>query len=131
MNVEKGELLTFNVWGCLAKVSIQELKKRKIGPKTVDAIFIGYALDSNVNRFLVVNSEISEISNNTIIEARDAVYFENIFPFKSRIPSDPSCTPSTSDIPSSSSPPVTDSEPRRSKRTRTLTSLVRTSSPIL
>ena len=43
-------------------------------------------------------------------------------PFKSRIPSDPSCTPSTSDIPSSSSPPVTDSELRRSKRTRILTS---------
>ena len=72
--------------------------------------------------FLVLNSKISEISNNTIIEARDVVCFENIFPFKSRIPSDPSCTPSTSDIPSSSSPPVTDSEPRRSKRIRTLTS---------
>jgi len=41
----------------------------------------------------VVNSEISEISNNTIIEARD-VYFKNIFPFKSRIPNDPSSTPS-------------------------------------
>ena len=45
----------FKVWGCLAKVSIPEPKKRKIGPKTVDAIFIGYALDSNVNRFLAVN----------------------------------------------------------------------------
>ena len=65
-------------------------------------MLIGYALDSSVNRFLVVNSEISEISNNTIIEATD-VYFENIFPFKSRIPSHPSCTSSTSDISSSSS----------------------------
>ena len=69
----------------------------------------------------MVNSEISEISSNTIIEARD-VYFENIFSFKSRIPSDLSCTPSTSDIPSSSSTLVTDSKPKRSKRTRTLTS---------
>jgi len=112
----------FKVWGCLAKVSIQEPKKRKIGPKTVDTIFIGYALDSNVNRFLVINSEISEISNNTIIEVRDAVYFENIFPLKFRIPSGPSITPSTSDIPSSSSAPTDDSEPKRSKRTRTLTS---------
>ena len=58
--------------------------------KTVDVIFTGYALDSKVNQFLVVNSDISEISNNIIIEARN-VYFENIFPFKSRIPSDPSC----------------------------------------
>jgi len=42
--------------------------------------------------------------------------------FKSIIPSDPSCTPSASDIPSSSSASVIDSEPRRSKIIRTLTS---------
>ena len=42
-----------------------------------------------LNRFLAVNSEINLISNNTIIEARDVVYFENIFPLKSRIPSVP------------------------------------------
>ena len=52
----------FKVWDCLTKVSIPEPKKRKIDPKTVDAIFIRYALNSNINRFLVVNSEISEIS---------------------------------------------------------------------
>jgi len=70
----------------------------------------------------MVYSEISEISNNTIIEVRDIVYFENIFPFKSRIPSDPTSTPSISDILSSSSAPTSDIEPRRSKRSRTLTS---------
>jgi len=70
----------------------------------------------------VVNSEISEISKNTIIKVRDVIYFENIFPFKSRISSDPSCSPSTSDISSFSSAPITDSEPRRSKRIRILTS---------
>jgi len=68
----------------------------------------------------VVNSEISEISDNTIIEDRD-VYFENIFSFKSRIPSDPSFTSSVSDISFSSSAPTSDFEPRRSKRIRTLT----------
>src|SRR5436190_5070006 len=112
----------FKVWGCLAKVLIPEPKKRKISPKTVDAVFIGYALDSNVNRFLVVNSEISKISNNTIIEARDAVYYENIFPFKTNISNDQPITLSSSDILSSSSAPTTNSEPRRSKRARTLTS---------
>ena len=76
-------ILFFKVWCCLAKVSIPESKKRKIGRKIVDAIFIRYTLDSNINRFLVVNSEISKISNNTIIEAKDVVYFENIFPLKS------------------------------------------------
>ena len=72
-------------------------------------------------KFLVVNSDISEIPNNTIIEVRDVVYFENIFPFKSRILSDPSFTPFTFDIPSSSSAPLPYSEPKRRKRTRTLT----------
>ncbi|KAJ6791386.1 Uncharacterized protein M6B38_244565 [Iris pallida] len=110
------------VWGCLAKVGIPEPKKRKIGPKTVDAVFIGYALDSNVNRFFVTHSEVNEISNSTIIEARDAVYFENIFPFKDRTPSsssNPSLTPSTSShdlVPSSQPEQVI--EPRRSKRER-------------
>ena len=68
----------------MAKVIISKPKKRKIGPKIIDDVLSGYAPDSNVNRFLVVNSEISEISNNTIIEVRDIVYFENIYPFKFR-----------------------------------------------
>jgi len=58
----------FKAWGFLAKVSISELKKGEFSPKTIDAIFIGYTLDSNVNRFLVVNSKISEISNNIIVD---------------------------------------------------------------
>jgi len=121
----------FKVWDCLTKVSILEPKKRKIVPKTVDTIFIGYVLDSKINRFPVVNSEISKISNNTIIKIRDDVYFENIFPLKSRIPCSPSITPSTSDISSSSSAPTKDFEPKRSKRTRILHLSVRTYSPIL
>ena len=55
----------------------------------------------------MVNFEISEISKNTIIEARD-VYFEDIFPFKSKISSDSFCTLSISDIPSSSFAPTFD-----------------------
>ena len=31
------------VWGCLAKVVIPSNKKVKIGQKTIDCIFIGYA----------------------------------------------------------------------------------------
>ena len=33
-------------WGCLAKVNIPIAKKRKLGPKTVDCIFLGYAFHS-------------------------------------------------------------------------------------
>jgi len=105
----------------LAKVLIPELKKRKIDLKAVDVILNENALDSNVNEFLMINSEINKISN-TIIKAKDVVYFDNIFLFKSRIPSDPSNTPFTSNIPSSSSAPATDSEPRKSKKTMTHTS---------
>ena len=64
---------------------------------------------------LVVNSGISEMSNSIIIETRDVVYFEEIFSFKSRIPSDLSCTSFAYDIPSSSSTPTTDFEPREEK----------------
>ena len=30
-------------WGCLAKVNVPIPKKRKLGPKTVDCVFLGYA----------------------------------------------------------------------------------------
>ena len=49
------------VWGCLAKVAIPDPKTVKIGPKTVDCIFIGYAHNSVAYRFLVHKSEINDI----------------------------------------------------------------------
>ena len=73
------------VWGCLAKVNISEPKKRKLGFKTVDAVFIAYVQNSNIYKFLVIKSDISDISFNSILEARDASFFENIFPFKTKI----------------------------------------------
>ena len=42
--------------GCLAKVNIPIYKKKKIGPKTVDYVFVGYSLHSTTYRLLVVNS---------------------------------------------------------------------------
>jgi len=48
----------------------------------VDCIFIGYALNSSAYSFLVYKSEISDIHVNMIIESRDAVFFEDIFPYK-------------------------------------------------
>ena len=46
------------VWGCLAKVDVPTLKKMKIGPKTVDCIFICYAHNSNAYRFLCMSLKI-------------------------------------------------------------------------
>ncbi|CAH9136877.1 unnamed protein product, partial [Cuscuta epithymum] len=54
------------VWGCLAKVLLPDPKKRKIGSKTSDCIFIGYAECSAAYRFLVLKSDV--LNWNTIIE---------------------------------------------------------------
>ncbi|CAL5400680.1 unnamed protein product [Camellia sinensis] len=114
-------LKMLRVWGCLAKVAIPEPKRKKIGPKTVDTVFLGYAQNSSANRFLVINFEISEITNNTIIESHEATFFEDIFPYKTRISNqvvNRTSTPSTSVIPLRDDCEHLNIEPRRSKRTR-------------
>ena len=49
----KPNLNYFKVWGCLAKVQVPKPKQVKIGLKTIDCIFIGYANNSKAYRFLV------------------------------------------------------------------------------
>ena len=66
------------VWGCLTKVMLPDPKKRKIGSKTFDCMFIGYASNSVAHRFLVLKSDVLEY--NTIIETKNAEFFEHIFP---------------------------------------------------
>ena len=63
----------------MAKVAIPSPKKTKIGPKTVDCIFIGYAMNSSTYRFFIHMSEHSEMHVNTIIESRNASFFEHVF----------------------------------------------------
>ena len=72
------------VWGCLAKVAVPPPKKVRIGPKTIDCIFIGYAHNSAAYRFLVYESNIPDIHQNTIMESRNASFFENVFPYGSK-----------------------------------------------
>ena len=71
------------MWWCLAKVVVPTPKKVKICPKTVDCIFIGYAQNNSVYRFLVYKSEIFDIHKNTIMESRNVPFFGHIFPCKS------------------------------------------------
>src|SRR3954464_13779530 len=80
--LQKPSLSYLRTWGCLAKVNIPIPKKRKLGPKTVDCIFLGYAPRSVGYRFLVVKSEVPDMHVDTIMESRDATLFENIFPMK-------------------------------------------------
>ena len=70
--------------GCLAKVLLLESKKIKLGPKTFDATFIGYAWNSVAYRFLVIKSENGLVEVNSIIEAKNDDFFENIFPWKKK-----------------------------------------------
>ena len=70
------------VWGCLAKVVVPPPKVQKLGPKTVDCVFIGYAQNSSAYRFIVYDSKNPEIYKNTIMESRNASFFENVFPYK-------------------------------------------------
>ena len=59
-------------------------KKVKIRPKTIDYIFIGYAHNNSAYRFLVSESNILDIHKNTIMESRNASFFEDVFPCKYR-----------------------------------------------
>ena len=57
-------------------------KKRKVGPNTVDCVFLGYAFHSIGYRFLVIKSDVSDMRVGTIMESNDATFFEDIFPMK-------------------------------------------------
>jgi hypothetical protein len=63
-------------------VNVPINKKRKIGPKTVDCVFLGYAIHNVGYRFLIINSEVLDMHVGTIMESRDAIFFENEFPMK-------------------------------------------------
>jgi hypothetical protein len=66
----------------LAKVNVTINKKRKLGPKIVDCVFLGYAHHSTAYRFLVIKSEIPDVHIDTFLESRDVTFFENIFHMK-------------------------------------------------
>jgi len=67
------------VWGCLAKVALPSHKRTNIGPKTFDAVFIGYAQNSAAYRFML-------LGDYSISEYRDAEFFEHIFSLKKKVP---------------------------------------------
>jgi hypothetical protein len=61
-------------WGCLAKVNVPINKKSKLGPKTVDCVFLGYTFHNIVYRFLIINSGVSDMLVGTIMESGDAMF---------------------------------------------------------
>jgi hypothetical protein len=57
-------------------------KKRKLGPKIVDCVFLGYAFHIIGYRFLIINSGVPDMLVGTIMESRDAMFFEDEVPMK-------------------------------------------------
>ena len=78
----KPSLHYLRTWGCLTIVSVPFNKKRKLGPKTVDCIFLGYAYHSTAYKFLVIKSDTPDILVDSLMESRDVTFFENIFLMK-------------------------------------------------
>ena len=64
------------------KVNIPINKKHKLGPNTLNCVFLRYAQRSIAYRFLVVKSELPDMHVDSIMEYHDATFFENIFPMK-------------------------------------------------
>jgi hypothetical protein len=63
----------------LAKVNVPINKKYKLRPKTVDCIFIDYAFHNIGYRFLIIKSGVPDMHVGTIMDSRDAIFFEDIF----------------------------------------------------
>jgi hypothetical protein len=74
-------------WGCLAKVNMPINKKRKLRPKIVDCVFLGYVIHSVGYKFLIINSSVPEMAVDIIMKSRDATFFKDEFPMKNSTPS--------------------------------------------
>jgi hypothetical protein len=81
----KSALGFLRAWSYLAKVNVPECKKRKLGQKTVDCVYLGYAHNSAAYTFLVIRSNFPDVHVNTVTESRGGSFFKDIFPMKDRV----------------------------------------------
>ncbi|GJY39118.1 zinc finger, CCHC-type containing protein [Tanacetum coccineum] len=114
---KRPNLSFLRVWGCRAVVRLSDPKRKTLGEKGIDCIFIGYDEPSKAYRFYVIEPNDS-ISINSIIESRDALFNENRFSSIPR-PKDiiPNSDESQRDNHSDDVPNETP-EPRKGKRVR-------------
>ena len=66
------------VCGCLAKISILDPKRFKIGSKTVNYVFIIYAYNSSACQFLLYKL-IKDIHSNTIMGSKNVISLRMCF----------------------------------------------------
>ncbi|GKF24781.1 zinc finger, CCHC-type containing protein [Tanacetum coccineum] len=114
---KRPNLLFLLVWGCRAIVRLPDPKRKTLGKKDIDCIFVGYAEHSKAYRFYVIEPNDS-VSINIIIESRDAVFDENCF---SLIPRPKDIIPNSdesqrddhsNDVPSETLEPRIEEDPR-------------------
>ena len=74
----KPNLNYLRVWGCRAIIRVSGNKRKKLGERGFDCVFVGYAHLSHAYRFYVIESN-DYISINSIIESRDAIFDETRF----------------------------------------------------
>ena len=70
--------------GCLAMVQVPLPKRTKLGPNTIDYIYLGPTKNSVAYRFLVYKPQAKDVHINTIIEYAEAEFFETSFLIKTR-----------------------------------------------
>jgi hypothetical protein len=75
---KKLNILYLRTWGCLAKVNVPINKKCKLGPKTIDYVFLGYAFHNIGYRFLIINFGLPDMLVGTIMDSRDATFLGRI-----------------------------------------------------
>ncbi|GJX42308.1 zinc finger, CCHC-type containing protein [Tanacetum coccineum] len=110
--------LSEGFWGeAMAVVRLPDPKRKTLGEKGIDCIFVGYAEHSKAYMFYVIEPNDS-VSINSIIESRDAIFDENHF-FSIPIPKDiiPNSNESQRDDHSDDVPSEIP-EPRKCKRVR-------------
>jgi hypothetical protein len=102
------------VWGCRAVVRLTEPKRKTLGERGIDCIFIGYAENSKAYRFYVMESN-EYVATNSVIESRDAIFDEQRF---TSIPRPKDMNPNLNISCENENVPSTSTEPRRSTRER-------------
>ncbi|GJY48211.1 zinc finger, CCHC-type containing protein [Tanacetum coccineum] len=114
---KRPNLSFLRVWGCRAVVRLPDPKRKTLGKKGIDCIFVGYAEHSKAYRFYVIEPNDS-VSINSIIESRDAIFDENRF---SSIPRPKDIIPNSDESQRddhSDGVPSEIPEPRKGKRVR-------------
>jgi hypothetical protein len=61
-------------------VNVPINKKRKLGSKTVDCIFLGYSFHSTEYRFLIIKSDVPDMYVDTIMNQETQHFLRMSFP---------------------------------------------------